>query len=413
MIECRYLHPAIKLPGWVYIYFVPKPLTGLRICYEAQLNPALAGFSKDFRQQPWDFIPGQRNANGDFSQRRFSSMPLHQKLPPILFIGCLSMLFAEVCSGASQTWFITGWGLLLTFPLYLGHVLLFLNLAFRTKRTSLIHLYLFGMIFGLYESWITKVLWAGYIDASGPVKTFLGVGVSEFPVLVFFWHPIMSFIIPILVYEILTGKAIADHELLLKKTARKTAMITMSLIVISTFIANGNKFNLISANSSFIGTILIISGLFYLSRKADLHSLRLAKKGFFLLSLYLVFLYLITFFWLLPKRIPTTILPFATIIAFYFIAIGLLMSSNQVIYDLKEVDSSSYSVRRLIKFAIISLVVINIACLVPQISFIILTITSFLLIFLGLSLFFVISYKILKRCWKKSSVTDCIYLSDK
>ncbi|HEX3048262.1 MAG TPA: hypothetical protein VHY08_26150 [Bacillota bacterium] len=329
-----------------------------------------------------------------------------QKLPPILFIGCLSMLFAEVCSGASQTWFITGWGLLLTFPLYLGHVLFFLSLAFRTKRTSLIHLYLFGIMFGLYESWITKVLWAGYMDASGPVKTFLGVGVSEFPVLVFFWHPIMSFIVPILVFEILTGKAITNHELLLKKTTRKTILIILFSILISTFIANGNKFNLISANASFLGTILITVGLFYLSRKADLHSLNIGKKGFRWLAIYLAVLYIITFIWLLPERIPTTIAPYVTIIAFYIIAISLLKCSNQAPNELKALDADSYSVRDLLGFASIALFSVNLACLTPKISFVILTITYFLLIFLGLSLFFVICYKILRSRWMKSPVTD-------
>ncbi|MCK4432956.1 MAG: hypothetical protein KAV48_03390, partial [Methanomicrobia archaeon] len=77
-----------------------------------------------------------------------------RKLFPILLIGCLSMLFAEVFSGASQTWFINGWGILVTFPLYLGHVLFFLWIALKSKRTTLSQLYLFGVIFALYESWI-------------------------------------------------------------------------------------------------------------------------------------------------------------------------------------------------------------------------------------------------------------------
>ena len=187
------------------------------------------------------------------------------KLPSILLIGSLSMLFAEVFSGASQTWFINGWAILITFPLYLGHVLFFLGIALKSKRTSLFQLYLFGVIFALYEAWITKVLWAGYMDSAGPgFGTLFGISVAEFLVLVFFWHPIMSFVLPILVFEILTKKVLYGHESILRKSTKKTTLVSLFLILISTFIANGNGFDLISSNASLIGTFLIILGLFYL-----------------------------------------------------------------------------------------------------------------------------------------------------
>ena len=89
-----------------------------------------------------------------------------KKISSILLLGALSMLFAEVFSGASQAWFLDPFGVLLTFGLYLAHCLFFLWIAFRTKKTSLSQLYILGMAFGLYEAVITKVLWAGYMDAN-------------------------------------------------------------------------------------------------------------------------------------------------------------------------------------------------------------------------------------------------------
>ncbi|MDY6966681.1 MAG: hypothetical protein SVM80_12095 [Halobacteriota archaeon] len=157
----------------------------------------------------------------------------------------------------------------------------FLGIALKSRRTALFQLYLFGVIFALYESWITKVLWAGYIDSAGPgLGTLLGIGVAEFLVLVFFWHPIMSFVLPILVFEILTKKVLGGHESFLRKSTKKTILVSLFLILISTFVANGNGFDLISSNSSLIGTFLIILGLYYftnLSKKADLKSLKLKK----------------------------------------------------------------------------------------------------------------------------------------
>ncbi len=57
------------------------------------------------------------------------------------------------------------------------------------------------MLFALYEAPITKVLWAGYIGQQPIASTFLGIASFEFLTLVFFWHPIFSFVLPILILE--------------------------------------------------------------------------------------------------------------------------------------------------------------------------------------------------------------------
>jgi hypothetical protein len=320
------------------------------------------------------------------------------KLFPILLVGCLSMLFAEVFSGASQTWFVNGWGILLTFPLYLCHLLFFLWIALKSKRTTLSQLYLFGVIFALYESWITKVLWAGYMDSAGPgLGTLFGIGVSEFPILVFFWHPVMSFILPILVFEILTKKVLKGHESILIKTTKKTILITLFLISISTFIANGNGFDLLSSNASLIGTLLIISGLYYLTKKTDLKSLELRKVSFILITIYLVTLYVATFFYILPERIPTAIVPYISIIAFYVIPIILILKSDKTTIEINTLEGNSYSIRDFVKFMTITILAVNIACFIPNISAGILAITYYSLAIIGTITFVIIVYNTLKQ----------------
>ena len=132
-------------------------------------------------------------------------IPHEKRWTLIILIGCLSMFMAEVFAGSSQMWFIDIWSLLVTFWLYLGHLLLFLNLAMRSKKTSIPQLYLWGVLFALYESWVTKVLWAGYPGSEGPAIALVGgIAILEFSTLVFFWHPILAFIMPILVYESFT-----------------------------------------------------------------------------------------------------------------------------------------------------------------------------------------------------------------
>lgn len=317
---------------------------------------------------------------------------------PILLIGCLSMLFAEVFSGASQAWFINVWGVLLTFPLYLSHVLFFLWIALKFKKTSLSQLYFFGAIFALYESWITKVLWAGYPDSVGPGSgTILGLGIAEFPILVFFWHPIMSFILPVLVFEVLTGKTLKEHDSVLRKSTNKTIFIVLFLISASTFIAEGNGFDLISANLSLIGSLLLVLGLYYLSRKSNLKVFKFGKSGFIIVTIYLFLLYISTFFLLLPKRTPQTMVPYISIIAFYAVLIFLILKSKKTEIEFTIPNESQYSVRYLVIFAVITILSVNAACLTSNISVKIFVIAYFTLIFIGTIIFLSTAYKSLKQ----------------
>jgi len=300
------------------------------------------------------------------------------------------MFFAEVFSGASQSWFINGWGILVTFPLYLCHVLFFLWIALKFKKTSLYQLYLLGVIFALYEAWITKVLWTGYMNSAGPgIGTVFGIAIPEFLILVFFWHPIMSFILPILVFEILTKKAIIKHKLILEKTNKKTMLIILFLFLVSTFIANGNNFDIISSNLSVIGTLLLISGLYYMSRKTDIKLFEFKKSGFIIVSIYLLILYVGTFFLLLPERIPHTIAPFMSIIIFYIVIIYLIFRSKTVGTKLININKNQYSPRDMFVFALVIISAVSIANIWPSISYVSLIVTYYVLVIIGTIIFIV------------------------
>jgi len=159
--------------------------------------------------------------------------------------------------------------------------------------------------------------------------TLFGLAIPEFPVLVFFWHPLMAFIMPVLVYEILTGKAISTHGKMLEKSRRKTAAIILFMVPISTMVANGNRFDILSANASVIGTLLIVLGLHRLSKKKDLSVFGFGRTGFGVITAYIILLYVTTFFLMIPGRIPTALLPYAAILAFYAISIGLIAISGK------------------------------------------------------------------------------------
>lgn len=307
------------------------------------------------------------------------------------------MLFAEVFSGASQAWFMDGWGLLFTFPFYLCSVLFFLGLALKIKKASLPQLYFLGMIFGLYESWMTKVLWAGYPGQAGPAAgTIAGLGVVEFPMLVFFWHSIMSFIVPILVFEILTGRILEEHANLLKKSAKKTIVITTFLVLVSTFMATGNGFDPASANLSLIGTLLLVFGLYCLAKKSNLKFFEFGKISPAVLAACLSLFYVGAFFWLWPERIPKTPMPYISIIIFYVISIFLILKSKTREIKFAPADKNCYSAGDLAVFAIIEILAVNLASLLPGVSSLLFAAAYFALLFIGSITFIKLVYKSLR-----------------
>jgi hypothetical protein len=69
----------------------------------------------------------------------------------------------------------------------------------RGKAVSLQALYFAGGIFGLYEAYITKVLWSPPWNTT-PLRV-AGISLLDTTVLVGFWHVFMSFIVPLFATE--------------------------------------------------------------------------------------------------------------------------------------------------------------------------------------------------------------------
>jgi hypothetical protein len=186
--------------------------------------------------------------------------PLGERLRFCMSLGWFSFAFAELtCSSTpSLFWpvFESFWSLGITWPLYMSHAVVLLTVLVRLRArvgsstTPPVTLWLAGMVFGLYESWITKVLFrptftgfpgcgqassnhskpyasdnitdlSAYCDRmhnrtewmplpGAPMQQledpacglyFGGVAAPQFSTLVFYYHPMWSFVIPCLVCE--------------------------------------------------------------------------------------------------------------------------------------------------------------------------------------------------------------------
>jgi len=119
-------------------------------------------------------------------------------------LGLLSFFFAETISGATTNLFRDWFTFFYTFPLYLFHVVVlgWVVLKATDGRPSLATLFVAGGIFGLYEAYITKVMWDPTWSPDLTVKIF-GVSLVHTLILCFFFHNFFAFIIPLLVAETL------------------------------------------------------------------------------------------------------------------------------------------------------------------------------------------------------------------
>jgi len=114
-----------------------------------------------------------------------------------LLLGLTSTAFAEVLF--PTTAFDPATMVLFAVPVYLLHSVVLAAVVYRADRVSYPTLYLAGVLLGLYEAYVTKVLWAPLGDR--PAVEVGGVYVFETVGLVLFWHPVVAFLLPVVVVE--------------------------------------------------------------------------------------------------------------------------------------------------------------------------------------------------------------------
>ena len=317
----------------------------------------------------------------------------------IIFFGFLSLIFAEVFSGASPLWFLDAWGWLVTLPLYWAHALLLINLALRYERVSLTQLYLWGVIFGLYEGWITKVIWAGYMGQTPQLGTFLGFAIAEFLVIGLFYHAVFSFIVPILIFQIValathrdeTPVVYTSHLNVLSRTRRNFTLWGLIILAGSIFLATAVGNNIFVTLIAAVVNFGYLTVLMYLAtsinkKKLSLNSLRLGNTGLAIVIIYLIALYGISFFTLLPERIPSIGTLLLTI-AFYMVVITLIIVSPKNTDQTYELAEGLFNMRDILLGLVAFVALALVWCILAGLSMILSVIFYFWMILLGPFLF--------------------------
>lgn len=186
-----------------------------------------------------------------------------------LLLGAFSVFFAEVVVASDPYPFLHVWGLLVVIPLYTLHILVLGRIAFQAPKLSFGLLFLLGAAFGLYEAYITKVIWD---PPWGPMYYLGGIAPVQTVVLALWWHPWMAFIVPLLVAEtfLTSSREIAGtffpwlRSQLLKPLHRN--WIALLFMVFCGFIESSNAPTFKMSILSFFSTGIVIGGMIMLWR---------------------------------------------------------------------------------------------------------------------------------------------------
>jgi hypothetical protein len=258
-----------------------------------------------------------------------------RKLAFWIFVGMFSVVFVEVPAGSTMFPFWTIWGLLVVLPLYLLHSVFFAGLVFRFGRLCFWPLFAAGMLYGMYEAYITKVLWTSF-RPEGPFLTVTGVAFFETILLVFFLHPLLAFVVPLLFTELLctSSSEIAEglpgsiQRAIRKHPARWIGGL-MAFLGIMQFI---NSPSVAKSLLSGAGNSLIIGlALFWWRRSGGAtYSLRELLPGDRGMKIFGLLLFIWYVFWgiaIKPKSIPGVLHGQLTVWVLYVVLILVFIAS--------------------------------------------------------------------------------------
>lgn len=261
-------------------------------------------------------------------------------------LGLLSAFWAESTISSSVFLFREPFSLLVTVPLYALHAILLAYLISWRGNPRLYIIYTAGMVFGLYEAYITKMLFHHAWDS--PQLEWLGVSWFAFPLLVFWYHPIFAFIVPLFLMELVVAGRRPGYWFIPESLYARIAKNPRKwLIGLGCFM--GCYHGLTSKPlDHMLGSLydgLVIFAVIYaarseLSKHKEATILRLSNKAAALCCVGLAAIFLTTGFTLRTEALPSW-QGHATVIVFYAVYLSTIIfyiRQNEAQQDITEHD---------------------------------------------------------------------------
>lgn len=230
-----------------------------------------------------------------------------------LILGSLSVFFAEVVSGSYIFPYFTLWGIFVIMPLYTLHLLVLACVVFNSGKPGFYSLFLAGAIFGMYEAYITKVLWS---PTWGDSVFFIGgIAAVEAVVLVLWWHPFWAFIIPLFIGEHMLTASRATFTGLPYRfrhffNSRKARLFLPAFALAAGITQSANSPSLFHSVFSGLSTTGFLILLIYVWRertdgsKYTIYQLLPGKREFQVIFVLLIVLYVLTGLAIRPEALP-------------------------------------------------------------------------------------------------------------
>jgi len=252
-------------------------------------------------------------------------VPLRIKAVFWILLGVLSVLLAEVVPNSSPFPFFSLWGLISLVPLYSLQVLMLAYFTFGKKRVTFPTLFLAGAILGMYEAYLTKVLW----DPTWGEKNFefAGIYILQTCVLVFFWHPFMAYVLPVFLAENLFTDSSETFSTLPQKIQNLFSQKwIISMAIFSIYCAMYKIFGSLDWKTALLSSssnTAILFGAAFLwryvrgDRKLTFRDVLPTKTQASVLGIFLLLIYLGMGLFIRPKALPHTITPHLTVWLMY------------------------------------------------------------------------------------------------
>jgi len=200
---------------------------------------------------------------------------------------------------------------------------------------------------------------------------------------------------------------ISSHIPYLTKTRGNLAKFLAIIFIGATGLVFNSGFNQLVALFTLIGTFAILWVVLKVGlRKTkyfSIFSVKLEKRGFTIVTSYLILLYAVTFPLLRPEGIPALIIPILIILSIYAVAVLLLYLNEPNLTDEKKETheiSKMFSMKDLRNAVVIFTILTVIESIIPPISAILFTVMYFSFIATGLGFFICTSVRILVRTKK-------------